>query len=73
MDETANRRWQMYISLLLDPEEKQVVFWTEGRGTNTVEKFVRKLGGHGGLAPTGREVCCDKLLASIAGVRERLP
>jgi len=38
-----------------------------------VGKFVGKLGCHGGLAPAGRQVCCDKLLASMLEVREPLP
>lgn len=48
MDETAAARGQDYVMVFMDLPKARVLFATEGRGANTVERFAADLAAHGG-------------------------
>jgi transposase len=73
VDETAARRGHDYVSLFVDLDEKKTIFATEGKGSETVEAFVKDLKEHKGKPEQIKEVSCDMSPAFIKGVTENLP
>ncbi len=57
MDETSAAKGQDYISIFADLEARRVVFATEGRSSETVERFAADLVEHGGNPPPPRRAC----------------
>jgi len=72
IDETAARRGHDYVSLFVDIDQRRVLFVTEGRGADTVEKFADDLEAHNGDASHVKQVCIDMSAAFIRGVTENL-
>lgn len=73
IDETSARRGQDYITLFVDLASSQVLFATEGRGQDTVERFAIDLRRHDGDPAAITEVCQDMSPAFAAGVDIHLP
>jgi transposase len=73
VDETSARRGHRYVSLFADPDERRVVFVTEGKDAQTIKGFVDHLKERKGSAGAVTEVSCDMSPAFIAGVEEHLP
>jgi len=73
IDETAARRGHNYVSLFVDMDEKEVVYVTEGKDSQTIEAFTGHLVSHGGAPEAVREVVCDMSPAFISGVETHLP
>jgi len=72
MDETSSKRGHNYITLFVDMKERKVIFATEGKDAETVERFVKDLEAHEGAGERIREVSCDMSPAFISGIREWL-
>jgi transposase len=72
IDETAAKRGHDYVSLFVDIDERRVLFVTEGRGADTVERFADDLEAHNGDASHIKQVCIDMSAAFIKGVTENL-
>lgn len=72
LDETACKRGHNYVTVFIDMErkEKPVIFVTEGKGKETVERFKAHLLEQGGEARRVLEVVCDMSGAFIAAVEE---
>jgi transposase len=72
IDETAAKRGHDYVSLFVDIDQRRVLFVTEGRGADTVEKFADDLEAHDGDASHVKQVCIDMSAAFIKGVTDNL-
>ena len=72
VDETAAARGHDYVSVFMDLDEHRVLFVTEGRTGETVQRFAEDLKAHGGYPEAVGSVSCDMSPAFISGVREHL-
>jgi transposase len=73
MDETSARKGQDYISLFADLDARRVIFATEGRSAETVERFAADLTAHGGDPMQVSDTSSDMSSAFISGIRAHLP
>ncbi len=73
IDETSARRGQDYISLFVDLGRSAVLYATEGRDHEVVERFATDLAAHGGDPEKITDACCDMSPAYIAGIETSLP
>lgn len=73
VDETSSRRGHRYITLFVDVDTKIVLFATEGKGMDTLEKFKQHLDDKGVVPEQIQEVCCDMSPAFIRGIEEQFP
>ena len=72
IDETAAKRGQDYITLVVDIDGRRVVFVADGRSADTVRQFVDHLEDHGGDASRIKQASIDMSAAFIKGVTENL-
>lgn len=73
IDETSSRRGHRYITLFVDAEAKTVLFATEGKGMDTLERFKEHLSAKGASAGQIEDVCCDMSPAYIRGIQDYFP
>ena len=75
VDETSRSRGHNYITVFmdLDEEHRRVLFATEGKDGETVERFRKDLEAHGGTAEQIEEACLDMSAAFIRGLGEQFP
>ena len=72
IDETAAKRGQDYITLVVDIDGRCVVFVADGRSADTVRQFADHLEDRGGDASRIKQACIDMSPAFISGVTENL-
>ena len=72
IDETAAKRGQDYITLVVDIDGRRVVFVADGRNADTVRQFADHLEERGGDASHIKQASIDMSPAFIAGVGENL-
>jgi len=72
IDETAAKRGQDYITLVVDIDGRSVVFVADGRNADTVRQFADHLEERGGDASRIKQASIDMSPAFIAGVTENL-
>jgi transposase len=72
IDETAAKRGQDYITLVVDIDGRRVVFVADGRSADTVRQFADHLEARGGDASRIKQACIDMSPAFISGVGENL-
>ena len=72
IDETAAKRGQDYITLVVDIDGRRVVFVADGRNADTVRQFADHLEERGGDASHIKQASIDMSPAFIAGVTENL-
>ena len=75
VDETSRSKGHNYITVFMDLEEdhRRVVFATEGKDAETVERFREDLEAHGGKAEQVQEACLDMSAAFIRGLTDEFP
>jgi transposase len=75
VDETSRSKGHHYITVFMDLEEdrRRVVFATEGKDADTVERFREDLEAHGGKAEQVQEACLDMSAAFIRGLTDEFP
>ncbi|MFC5452327.1 transposase [Paenibacillus aestuarii] len=73
IDETSSRRGHRYITLFVDVDQKTVLFATEGKGMDTLERLKSHLFAKGAAAQQIEEVCCDMSPAFIRGIEVYFP
>lgn len=73
IDETSRRRGHRYVSVVADVKKRRVLFATEGKGQDVIERFVADFQAHGGQAHRIAHVSMDMSPAFIAGVHTSLP
>ena len=72
IDETAAKRGQDYITLVVDIDGRRVVFVADGRSADAVRQFADHLEDRGGDASHVKQASIDMSPAFIAGVTENL-
>jgi transposase len=72
IDETAAKRGQDYITLVVDIDDRRVVFVADGRSADTVRQFADHLEARGGDASRVKQASIDMSPAFISGVTENL-
>ena len=72
IDETAAKRGQDYITLVVDIDGRRVVFVADGRNADTVRQFADHLEERGGDASRIKQASIDMSPAFISGVTENL-
>ena len=73
MDETSARKGQDYISVFADMDARRVLFATEGRSAETVERFAADLATHGGDPEKVTDTSSDMSAAFISGTAQHPP
>jgi len=73
VDETAGKRGQDYITLMVDMVERKLLFAVEGKGHETLKAFKADLETHGGDAARIKEASLDMSQAFVKGLRESFP
>jgi len=73
VDETAGKRGQDYITLVMDMVERKLLFAVEGKGHETLKAFKADLEAHGGDAARIKEASLDMSQAFAKGLRECFP
>lgn len=73
VDETSRRRGHNYISVFADLDAPRVLFATEGKDAETVEKFKSDLIEHNGDPGAIEEICCDMSPAFTKGIESEFP
>lgn len=73
VDETSSRRGHKYVTLVLDSDERKVIFATEGKGSDTIRAFKEHLEQHQGDSDRIEEYCSDMSPAFIGGMAQEFP
>ena len=72
IDETS-KKGHNYITVVVDLNQKKVIFATEGKDSSTVGAFVDDFKEHSGKPENVRIVTCDMSLGFKKGIREQFP
>ena len=72
-DETSSKKGHKYVTLAVDMNERRVVFATEGKGADTIEKTVTYLKSKETEIEKIKNVCIDMSPAFISGCEKHLP
>lgn len=72
-DETSAKKGHNYVTIFMDPQEKNVIHVTKGKDSTTWEECKKHLESHGGSAEKVTEVCMDMSPAFIKGATEHFP
>jgi len=73
VDETSSRRGHQYVTVVIDSDTRKVIFATEGKDHQTIERFSEHLSGHQGTPEQIREYCSDMSAAFLAGMQQQFP
>lgn len=75
VDETSRSKGHNYITVFMDLDEanRRVLFATEGKDAETVQRFREDLEAHGGCAEQIQEACLDMSPAFIRGLTDQFP
>lgn len=73
IDETGAKRGHNYITLVVDMEEKKLLFAVEGKNQETLKAFSEDLVAHGGDPARITEASLDMSQAFIKGLGDQLP
>ena len=73
VDETSSRRGHNYVTIVLDSDERKVIFATEGKGSDTIRDFKEHLEQHQGDPEQIEEYCSDMSPAFIGGMAKEFP
>jgi len=75
VDETSSRKGHIYVSIFADPrpDERKILFVTDGKDQTTFERFLQDLIAHGGKAEHVTDVVADMSAAYAAGAAKCLP
>ena len=73
IDETAARKGQRYVSLVLDAPTRAVLLAVEGRGKESLHAFAQALHAHGGRPAQIQTIAMDRSGAFQAGAKRWFP
>ena len=72
-DETSSRKGHNYVTVFADMKTRDVIYVTQGKNAQTIERFAEELKHHNGSADNVTEVAIDMSKAFINGVNNHLP
>jgi transposase len=70
IDETSSKKGHNYVTVFVDMEERRVIDAQQGKGSETITKFVERLELKGGDRKQIEQVCIDMSPAFISGTLE---
>ena len=73
IDETSMKKGQDYVTLVVNLETNKTIFVTEGRSSNTIDKFKKTLEEQKGDAENISDISIDMSKAFIKGINENFP
>jgi transposase len=73
IDETSSRRGHNYVTIVLDSDQRRVIYATEGKGSDTIRAFKKHLEQHQGIPERIEEYCSDMSPAFIGGMAKEFP
>lgn len=73
IDETSRTKGHNYVTVVADAEKRSVIFVTEGRKANTIDRFAEDFIRHNGDPESIDTVSIDMSPAFIKGVTKNLP
>jgi transposase len=73
VDETSANAKTPFITVVVDMDEKRVLFATPGKDSSTIKAFAEDISQHGGNPLAITDVSADMSKAFIAGVAQHLP
>lgn len=72
-DETSAKRGHDYVTIFMDPDQKNVICVTKGKDSSTWGECKKQLEAHGGKAEQVTELCMDMSPTFIKGAHEQFP
>ena len=72
MDETS-KKGHNYITVMVDLDEKKVIYATDGKDHTTVDKFVGDFKSHSGNQENVKIITCDMSLGFRKGITDNFP
>lgn len=72
-DETSSKKGHKYVTLAVDMDKRRVLYATEGKGADTIEKSVEYLKSKEADPSQIKNVCIDMSPAFISGCQKHLP
>lgn len=72
-DETSAKRGHNYVTIFMDPEQRNVICVTKGKDSDTLRVCKEHLEKQGGSADKVQELCMDMSPAFIKGAAEHFP
>lgn len=72
-DETSTKKGHNYVTTMVDLEQRRVLFATEGKGADCIEKSVNYLKDKGVEIDSVKQICIDMSPAFISGCVNHLP
>lgn len=72
-DETSTKKGHKYVTLMVDMNERRLLFATEGKGADTIKQSVEYLNSKEVKVDTIENVCIDMSPAFISGCEKQLP
>jgi transposase len=73
IDETSMKKGQDYVTLVVNLETNKTIFVTEGRSSDTIDKFKKSLEEQKGNANNILDISIDMSKAFIKGVKDNFP
>jgi len=72
-DETSTKKGHNYVTILVDMQDRRVLFATEGRGADTIQRSVAYLESKNVAVEKVKNVCIDMSPAFISGCEKYMP
>jgi transposase len=73
IDETSCKKGHDYITLFVDLKNSSLLFSTKGKGSDTINTFLKDFKEHGGNPDKVENFCCDMSPAFIRGIKDNFP
>ncbi|MBN8707305.1 MAG: ISL3 family transposase [Bacteroidetes bacterium] len=73
VDETSSQRGHDYVTVVADPEERRVLFATEGKDKTTLERFKGEMKSHKAKPKQIKQISMDMSPAFISAAAEQFP
>ena len=73
IDEKSIKKGHKYMTVFIDFDDCRVIYMCEGRGSDTIARFVEHLEAHGGSRHSIERACIDMSPAYISGMAKHLP
>ena len=73
VDETSVKKGHQYVSFFFDMDKRKLLFGTEGKDAETINRFIDDLKVHGGVPEQVTDATIDMSKGFIKGIKEQLP
>ena len=73
VDETSVKKGHQYVSFFFDMDKRKLLFGTEGKDAETINRFIDGLKVHGGVPEQITDATIDMSKGFIKGIKDQLP